>query len=47
MLNSDNITHDRFSVNTFLRKILKVHLQKNLTVKCVSIFSHGCAGQFK
>lgn len=43
----DNITHYRFSVNDFRRKILTEHLQERVFVKIAYFFSVGCAGQCK
>jgi hypothetical protein len=44
---ADNISHDRFCVDVFIRKIIDIYKEKFPTLKTVNIFSDGCAAQFK
>lgn len=44
---SDNISHDRYCVDTFLRAVLDDHLSKNPSVTSLHVFSDRAASQFK
>lgn len=44
---SDNISHDRYCVDTFLRAILSNHGEKNPLFKYLRVLSDGAASQFK
>ncbi|XP_046662375.1 uncharacterized protein LOC124358190 [Homalodisca vitripennis] len=43
---SNNLTHDKFSIWYFLKKIIS-DLKQQFKIEEVAIFSDGCAGQFK
>lgn len=44
---SDDLNHNKYSVWVFLKAVLKELVSKYPDLKCVNIFSDGCAGQFK
>lgn len=44
---SENITHDRYCVDIFLRAVLNTHISKNSSFKHLHVFSDGAASQFK
>lgn len=44
---SNDLSHDKYSVFTFLKTILDFLIKKNVKLKKFHIFSDGCASQFK
>lgn len=46
-LTSDHLTHDKHSVYVFLKYIILELKQEFPSINSISIFSDGCAGQFK